>query len=283
MARDEDHDINFFLDMQDAVPVDDTMEEALEELVEPVEPGKTTMIIKIGSNKAMWVPFIFLIVYFILVGMLWANKEWYRSMKFKLSPAAISMIWLLVFAGIVTTWVKCLQCAPTKKAVGMISFWFILNLILLLVAGWAFFVSKNIALANFVIGLLWITSIALIATAAKHWPVGVIFMVIYFGIISWMWFVVVRHGMTIVQSKAPKFISALLSKDGKKGLMDGFTDLFTMKPDEGATRVTEKTVASEPKQAQAEPRAARQAMEDALASDTFQTPRGIWRDRGIDE
>lgn len=277
MAKDDDRDINFFLDMQDAAPVDDEMEED-----EPVEK-KTTMIIKIGNNKAMWVPFIFLIVYFILVGMLWANKEWYRSMKFKMSPAAISMIWLLVFAGIVATWVKCLQNATTKKAVGWISFWFMLNLILLLVAGWAFFVSKNIALANFVIGLLWITSIALIAVAAKHWPVGVIFMVIYFGIISWMWFVVARYGLTVVQSKASKFVGVLMSKDGKKGLLGGFTDLFTMKPEGGAPRATEKTVAGEPKQAPAEPRAARQAMEDALASDTFQTPRGIWRDRGIDE
>lgn len=243
--------------------------------------------VMMGKNKSMWVPIIFLIVYFILIAMLWANNDWFKRMNFKISAGWLSFIWLLVFIGIVVTWVQCLKNSSTKNAVGWISFWFILNLVLLLVAGWAFFVTKNVALASFVMFFLWISTISLIAVAAKHWGPGVAFMLLYLGVITWMWYVIAKQGYKMVSERAGKFVGVMMASGNNASRLTGLKNLFKM--DQKADGKADGKAVDEPRTAPA-PASAPVAVgpprrvDDELASEAFETPRGTWRDRfGQDE
>lgn len=231
-----------------------------------------------SRSKAMWVPIIFLIVYFILVAMLWANGDWYKKLGMGLSPAAITAIWLVVFVGIVVTWVKCLKNSTSRNSVGWISFWFIVNLLLLLLCGWAFFVSKNIALANICFIFLWLSTIALIAVSIKHWPPGVIFMLIYFIVVTWAWVVIGRLAFRTVAKRSGKLFGVMMSDRSNR--MDRLKEIFSL---DGLSEKKGKFVKRK-EEKKAEQTAKDTKMPDEPASDNFvpPTPRGTWRQRGLD-
>jgi hypothetical protein len=211
--------------------------------------------------KMYFVPIIFSIVYFIIIAMMWSQSKWFRNLNITLSPIFLTILWALIFIGIIWTWIRCLQGSVTRSQTTWVTIWFIVNLLLLLLVAWSFFIGKNIATASFMMIFLWISTLILIFVASRFYTPGVIFGVIYLIIITWVWVVFGRLAYTMMHAKnkliANGFVKAIgwSKKDGVKGMMTTMQQYFDMNAPKTATPSFISTPVTTPAVSQAYPTA----------------------------
>lgn len=225
-------------------------------------------------------PIIFCVVYFLLIAMLWVNARWFRELDGRSSPALMTVVWLVVFIGIVWTWIKCLKHTPS----GWVHFWFVINMLLVLLCGWAFFISRNLPFASFVMFLLVLSTITLIFVAAKHWTPGVIWMLFYLAVLLYSWFAMGRFAMQSLARKTrinSEFLRSAMGLSPDDSLLSGINKLFTMdeeKPKPAAPAAPAARAKSVPLPARPDA-----PVHGAAAMTPPATPRDSWRSRGLSD
>lgn len=150
---------------------------------------------------------VFSLVYFALIAMLWVNAKWFRDLKITMSPVVLTILWLVIFVGIMVTWIKCLANAEQP---GWVQFFFIINMLLLLLVGWAFFIRKNVASAQINMIFLWISTLILCFVAAHYWTPGLIWMLVYLVVVSYGAYMFGRIAATMIARKTNLPLESML-------------------------------------------------------------------------
>lgn len=207
--------------------------------VPPMEPPQVIPIIITQSaapemefRRFKILPIIFCVVYLLLIAMLWWNAAWFRTIEGRPSPILLTIVWLVIFFGIIWTWFRCLHHAQASGSVGWISFLFVINLLLLLLVGYAFFIMKNIAFASFCMIFLWISTVILLFVATRFWMPGLLWMLIYLLVVTWTWIRFGRIAAAMVNARTNLNTSLLASLSGlpaSSGFMNGMQNIFSMK------------------------------------------------------
>lgn len=241
--------------------------------------------------NAGWIlPMIFSLIYIVLLVFLWMNAKWFRSLPVTMSPVLLSLIWLLVFVGIIFTWVKCLHGAcETGLGTGWIHFWFVTNLLLLLLAGYSFFYKKNLAATNAVVFFTWFTALILCFVATRYFPAGLLPMLFYLFVLSYAWFVLARITAKLVSTRT-KFNSRIFSsmlnlRDGESIFASGIFDISGGMSSDTARAVPKKpfsttTTTKAEARPEPEPRNISTTLPSPLARP--ESARPSFRNRGLD-